>query len=721
MRTWTFGLVAALTLSACIEESSEADDPGDAADAAIADSPDQGEVTPPDSGGPDLPPDARIEPDAAPPPDAAPVPACGNEDNLAPNQSAGSAVEIEPGFERDDLFLCPDTQDFFRVMLDAGQGLTARLIADPEETDLDLAILDAGGEVLVESTGELGNEQVELQAPAAAEYFMRVSGFRGEASFYTLSVASGCRVDGQCPEDAVCDPYEGTCMAFDEPDCGNDAFEPNDRDADAHGVALGEGPLEGSICGADRDWFAVDVEAGDSYEVLVATEPNIDLDVFVVDPVNGERIDAAANDARFNPERLTLSHLPAGRYAIGIIYFVPEGQPDREVPYRLELAGSSGRCTGDRDCANGPAPICNAETGVCGAVNGQGRVEFGGRCGVLEDCIAGTEMCYTGGPGGNDNFCTVTCEDDRACAAMGEQAYCAAISRRTAICVPPCVADADCSDFRECVDGACEIRGECRDDADCDEDEICQATNFGRYCNPPAPPPNCGHDGGNDPNNVDAEATALELGVLVEGLNICDADEDWYRVTVPAEGAAQLLSVAVAFRAGVDIDVYVFDAHGNAIGMAVSADQIEEVVEMRYIAPGDYLIRVVQFSTDSLADTVYTIQAELTANDERCTVEGNECAGLEPLRVVCLEESGACAPLEGNGEVPVGGTCDSQDDCVEGAELCWEYEGAALGRNICTIQCGGDADCEAIEGGRCEDFQTGGGVVSFCMPGGDGG
>ena len=51
-----------------------------------------------------------------------------------------------------------------------------------------------------------------------------------------------------------------------------------------------------------------------------------------------------------------------------------------------------------------------------------------------------------------------------------------------------------------------------------------------------------------------------------------------------------------------------------------------------------------------------------------CIVHEGECGATEPLRSQCAEETGACAALEGAGEVGLGGVCDSDDDCVEGDE-----------------------------------------------------
>ncbi len=701
MRTCWVALTCLCFATGCIEDAPTEDsveaDGGVETDGAV--SPDGGvEELEPDLG-PAETPDVAVEP----------VPeTCGNEDALAPNQTSEAAAAIEPGFARDDLFLCAGTEDWYRLELSAGQGITIRLVSDPPETDLDLAISDEAGVVLDESAGEFGEEQIDFVAPRAGVFFVRVVGFREQASFYELTVSSGCRADANCPEGGVCDPFRGRCEPFAIPECGIDDFERNDRDVDGAPVEAGD-LVEGVACGADRDWFVIELAEGDSADLLVAFPQRTDLDVFVVDLDRGRQVAQATGDARSNPERLSLSHVPAGRYAIGVFLFIPEGERDRDVEYRLEIAGRSGACEIDRDCRNDALPVCDA--GVCHAVEAGGQAMPGERCGEDADCGEGSEFCWTGRAGGNDNFCSRECDGQGQCDDLGEGAMCAPVGRGLAVCIPPCASDDDCSSFRSCVDSVCEIRGECRVDADCGEGEICQSIQFGRFCGVAPPPAECGEDAREPDSNRGAATDIAADGETVDELNICNGDDDWFRLEVPEEKAAWMLMVTVEFREGVDIDVYVFDTHGSPVGQAISADQTPETAEVRFIAPGEYFVRVDQFSSDALRDTSYAITVDLIDNDDACTPEANQCGGTEPLRTSCLE-NGACAALEGNGEVPLGGLCDSDDDCVEGAEMCWVFEGGDQGWNICTRGCQGDGDCADIEGTVCTRFRR----FAACLP-----
>lgn len=697
--------LAAALCAGCIEDAAPTDEtPTDAGQIDATVDAEQPEPEPM--------PEAMPEPMPEPEPTPEPAPSCGNEDELAPNQTADQATPVEPGFARDDLFLCPESSDWFRVELDAGLGFAVQLRADPPEVDLDLAIVDVDGEVIAESANDGGTERIEFVPEAAGAIYVRVTGYQDEAAFYALSLETGCSLDAQCPGDQLCDRYESQCEVVRASVCGADAFEENDRDTDAAALP-DDGRVEAMICGVDRDWYAIDAADGDIYDVLVSFPQGQDMDLFVIEAETGVQVATARGDQRTNPERLQLSNVPAGRYLVGARLFVPEDEQDREIAYTLQVVGRSGGCAIDRDCANPLYPVCDA--GICRAVDGGGQVALGGRCGEDADCGPDADFCYTGGAGGHDNFCTVQCGGPGECGALGAESYCLPVQRNFAVCVPPCASDDDCSGFRTCEAGVCELRGECGSDRDCGEGESCLITQFGRYCRETPPPPHCGMDAANDPNDSQAQATVIAAdGIAVEGLNICDVDSDWYQVEVPAEAAAYTLSLGAEFPAGVDIDVYVFDADGRPLGESTSPDQVAEFVEVRFIAPGTYFMQVDQFSSPSLDDTVYSVTARLFDNEDRCTIEGGECNRTDPLRIACDEETGACSNLDGAGAVEPGGACDSQDDCSDASEFCWTFEGGAGGLNICTRQCNVDADCAGIEGTECQLFQQG--QFGACLP-----
>lgn len=684
-------VLAVFALTGCIEESDEPTaEPGDAAvmaDAAVT---------------PDAAPDAMVEPDAMAPP---PPPSCGNEDDLFPNDTLARATPIEAGFSRNDLFLCPERSDWFAVLVTAGQRVSLSLLADPPEADLDLVLTDAEGAVLDVSAGETGEERIDVDAAETGTVYAQVVGaYPDQAAFYAFSVQSGCVIDAQCPENTICDRGEGACVPFVVPDCGADVHEPNDRDDQAAALA---GRVEGTVCEGDRDWFGFEAARGDGFDLLVAGA----VDAFVVDRQTGGVLLATDGEAQTTSERLRLDHLPAGQY--GVVVVGSDGP--RDVNFALELAGRSGACQADRDCRTRAFPICG-DDGVCAAPDTTQALPLGAPCTADEQCGADADLCYTGNEGGHDNVCTVRCSNDAQCEAALGGGVCTVIDRQgTQVCFPPCASDDDCSAFRTCQNNTCELRGTCQSDRQCGEGETCQTIPpFGRYCGLPGPQAQCGADPeAYTPNDRQAEAAAIPAdGSVIEGLAICDDDQDWFEFEVPAEAAAFTLEVAVAFREGVDIDVYVFDANGSPVAEATSPDRATEVATARWIAPGTYSVYVDQFSSDALADTAYTISASLIDNGDACTVAGNECGGTEPLRTVCDEATGSCNPIFGEGQVPLGSACDSDDDCGPGAEVCWVFEGGQRGFNICTHSCRGAADCADVPGTVCTPFQG----FAACLP-----
>jgi len=112
-------------------------------------------------------------------------------------------------------------------------------------------------------------------------------------------------------------------------------------------------------------------------------------------------------------------------------------------------------------------------------------------------------------------------------------------------------------------------------------------------------------------------------------------------------------------------------------------------------------------------DRVTEYSLSISTEPQACTVEGEECLDVVPLRTICDEESGACVQLEGDGAIELGEVCDSADDCTEDAEFCWVFEPASEGNNICTHRCAGQVDCDDVPDTSCMSF---GGGFAACLP-----
>lgn len=259
------------------------------------------------------------------------------------------------------------------------------------------------------------------------------------------------------------------------------------------------------------------------------------------------------------------------------------------------------------------------------------------------------------------------------------------------------------------------IQGGCRIDADCDvEGQVCdrQTSACGAYIEP-----DCGADFANDvsldPNGTDSQANPLEIGSTVTEVEltqraICLADADYYAVTV-ADGDGLSLSID-ASELGSQIVVALLDSAGELVAFTRNS------AVWGHLPGDDYLLEVtLQEDEDAPVETDYDLSVEYLVGG----CEANRDCGDGALGGLCDEETGVCLDLEGNGEVQLGGFCDSFDDCDPGSD---EFSDVVCLNNSVSPDgwiCSEYADC-ATEDLDCGDLDclrepTGAGVV--CVPG----
>lgn len=103
----------------------------------------------------------------------------------------------------------------------------------------------------------------------------------------------------------------------------------------------------------------------------------------------------------------------------------------------------------------------------------------------------------------------------------------------------------------------------------------------------------CCVDDEEEPNDSDAEATAIEDGIF-EGL-ICPDDDDWWAFELTEDS---LVEVILVFEfESIDLDLELYDVEGRLVG--VSETLGEESITTDVLGPGDYFIRVYGFEGDS--------------------------------------------------------------------------------------------------------------------------
>jgi hypothetical protein len=707
-------VVGATLLTAACGEDEEGGGDGPAADAGDT----SGEVSFPDA----VSDDTAAETDEADVADE-PVPeTCDLEDGLTPNHTPETAYPVEAvGLEVDDLFICPGYDDFYLIELEPGAGIVASIEFAHRLGDLDLWLFAEGAveepQAVAVSASEEDVEQLSFDSPDGGRFILKVDGFEDATGSYNLLVRPRCRVDEDCPcgpgddcESSFACVLRGRfCDEVIEPVCGDDDFEPNGQMSAAHALYEG-GPtnirLAANVCGEDSDYYRVTVDETVDVAVSIEFSSLNDLDLAALTE-SGDVI-GVSTQVGSDAEAIALPTLGAGAY---LIYVDTLAGGSTDIPYTLDLDITAGsECTGDDDC-NAAAGRAICQDGGCVSFRPESPSALGGPCDSDDDC-AGEAFCYAGEVGFDDNVCTTQCGEDSDCIGL-DDAQCIAIAGPFGgYCFGACASDLDCPSPYQCVadSSSCDLVP-CGLDSDCEgEDRACLRTEIqdAGYCRLFVPAGCEGDDP--DGNERISDADALDLGAMpVEDLTICDADEDWFSFTI-SEGPADV-EAQVSFDAGADLDVFIYDDQGRSVGQGTTADGNPELASADRVAAGDYFLRVNQFPAETGDNlTSYDLEVEVTSADA-CDSH-DDCYSLFPLRIECGED-GACQFLEGNGEIPLGGLCDSNDDCVDDAEFCFTFDGAANGNNICTARCASDADCDAVAGTVCTPL---GRHFAICLP-----
>jgi hypothetical protein len=352
--------------------------------------------------------DVRVPPDIPSIEDDAEefVPACGLEDDLAPNQSPNEASEITSDFQRQGLILCGGTSDWYQFAVEDGQELYVALDFDTEFADLDLFVyLDA--ERILEAATQDEAERIRAAVRVTGTLFLEVAGRLGGDVAYDLTVKIGCRTDTDCPDGRICRLRDRYCQAASELQCGVDEeYEPNESVGTATPITFTDGAasLGGiHICADDEDYYQIDLGPTQGLEVEILHPRGAVLEAILFGDDGIPRAFAQGD----NEKRLYAPFLGEGTFYL--VLGEPPGDGAVPTTYRMELALLDGACTTDRDCEGLPQrEFCNVQTGACEGIQAEGTLEFGESCDDSGDCVEDLEGCYTGSDGGGDNFCTIT-------------------------------------------------------------------------------------------------------------------------------------------------------------------------------------------------------------------------------------------------------------------------------------------------------------------------
>ena len=667
--------------------------------------------------------DTNTGADTTLPNDMVVVATCGEEDHFTPNHTPDEATLVDRiGLDEEDLHVCPGYDDFFLVTLGPGEGFVGQIEFAHRIGDLDLWLFPLGTtderDALAVGATEEDVEQIQYTSDGGGRYVLMVDGFQDAGGYYDLTIRPTCRVDADCPCSEPSDDCEVIlqcvlrgryCDEASEPLCGSDAFEPNNTVADASDLNLdnNQTTLSGTVCAGDWDFFSLPLTSISNVSIELEFSPADDLDVAVID-VNGDVVGYAGHGT--NPEELTMPMLNAGNY---FIYIDSPAAGTNELSYTLRVAVEAGEgCETDADCDYTPGRSICSDDGGCISYTPEEPNPLGGQCDSDDDCDDSSMGCYQGGPGIEDNVCTLRCRNDGECSAADGGQCLSVMGRWGGLCFGACESDANCPVPYSCDTdtGECEY-GECTTDDDCEDGQACLRSDDGTsYCRTYEEDACADLDADGNGRMSDATPFPLDPGSLT-GLSICNDDDDWYTFEI-TEGPA-LAELSVTFVGDVDLDIHLMDAEGRTVGQGVTPTGNPEVMQADFLGAGTYYVFVNQITDPTNPVTTYSLDGSVDVVDG-CTDDGDECLDLSPFRIDC-QDTGVCAFLEGNGEIELGELCDSDDDCVDDAEFCLTYaEIVEPGENICTRSCGRGDNCDEIEGVSCT--LIGGGGYGVCMP-----
>ncbi|MBP7124837.1 VWA domain-containing protein [Myxococcota bacterium] len=258
--------------------------------------------------------------------DAAWTPCARLDDSYEPNPDAAHAqfLPVDPNTQqaREDLWLCPGDEDWFRFPLRTGETLFLSATEAPE---------DAGGDE--GHGGEAPPARVDLTLRGADGRVLSPPGkqarFRAQSPDPVLVQVTGPR-----EEDGI--PYRLEARLVPPCPAGDDGMEPNDTEDQARPVEDGDHGLR--ACPGNEDWFRYTEKQGTRKDVSVSWEAGegpLEVEVFSAD---GARLDVSSG-SREGREVRTAS-LPKAEQEAPFLIHVRSGRG--EAFYQLSIRDGKG-------------------------------------------------------------------------------------------------------------------------------------------------------------------------------------------------------------------------------------------------------------------------------------------------------------------------------------------------------------------------------------------
>ena len=259
-------------------------------------------------------------------------------DAMEPNDSASAASNVGVGVYP-DLRICSGEEDLFRIATTPGQALRFAVAFDARYGDLDLELRGGDGvSVLATAASAKSVEELTHTSPGGGNVYLRVYGVAGARNGYTLTVQDLGSGPDACPSDAL-----------------GDNRGPDDA------VVLFEGVYEGfMVCAGAADWFAVELNGGETLDVLTQAEGAGDPPSVAIytDP-------AAAPVVRSGAASDGLAEASYATVGPGWLYYVVEtGAAQTGYALLQDVSDPSGACQPDRLEPNGVGDPVALDAGV---------------------------------------------------------------------------------------------------------------------------------------------------------------------------------------------------------------------------------------------------------------------------------------------------------------------------------------------------------------------
>ncbi len=342
-------------------------------------------------------------------------------------------------------------QDWYKVTLAADGDLGIEVTFTGATNDIDVYLLDAGGDILQRGEADAGiNEAIRGDDLLAGTYYILVNQFlpmnNGTAVSYTLRVAVpecddafDCTIAAAptCNPAGRCAVGPATCMGDD----AGDAATGDDGPAAARTLVTGVAST-GSICPVrgEEDWYKIIVTNGQGIDLSVAWTGAADLDPAILNASN----EILGFSFYLNPENVKVTYLPAGTYYVRLVQFANMASTTSTMYTITATATAAQTCASSADCAAEHKTQVyrgNCSGGSCQFIAAGMRAE-GMACDTNNDCTNGRCSYLPFEADAQDSVCTRTCMTGADCAAVAGTTC--TMGLQTNICVPACANNLEC-------------------------------------------------------------------------------------------------------------------------------------------------------------------------------------------------------------------------------------------------------------------------------------